>query len=205
MTKLRFRVGSYETELTEEQFTADLKAFLEDRGTISEVENRGLLVSIINQQGRPGNISKQIVALLIKNPGLSRAKMFRRLPDLTPHQIESGVARLVKNKELVGTRSNKGTGSKYYSVYTVTELGEQKFYENEVADERAKEHALAIWAAWRTLGYRDGSGVDYQKTREVAKLSMAQMKAGMRFLREKDKVSISGRTDDGHSQYWVKK
>ena len=205
MTKLRFRVGSYETKLTEEEFMATLESFLEQHGKISEVENRGLLVSIINQQGRPGNISKQIVGLVIQNPGLSRAKMFRRLPDLTPKQIESAVARLVKQKELVGTRSNQGTGSKSYAIYTVTELGEQKFYENELAEERAKDHALAIWAAWRTLGYRDGSGVDYQKTREVAELSPAQMRAGMKFLHEKDKVSISGRTEDGHSQYWVKK
>lgn len=203
MTRLRMKLGTYDTDLTEEEFDASLRAWLQARGTISEISGRGLVISRHSVQGRPGNIGLVILGLVRDKPGITEAQLNRKLGgEYSPMQVKNGIRRLIRAEELRGARVS--TGTKHFT-YTISTKGEEKLDAFLQADRMAKQLAVRVWAGVKTLGYKDGSMVDYEELLGITELTTVEMSAGFGVLIKLGKLRAEGTTDSGHTQYWAVK
>ena len=189
MTKYRIRVGAFDSELNQEELTLCIEEALEKFGVISEVENRGLLVSEIRHGGRQGEVNIAILrTILDADQPLSLAKIGRALPQLDPKQIANALSRMSRNGEVTHSRTNRKTGKYWYYVYQITEKGGEKLVDLTEARTNAKANALAIWGAMREIEYKVGDVVNVNRILRKTGMTKEDFRFAWTLLAKKDRV-----------------
>lgn len=190
MTRYRIRVGYFESDLNEEELTSGIEEALSKLGKISEVENRGLLVSKIRHGGRQGEVNLAIIrTILDADQPMSQAKIGRALPDLDPKQVTNALSRMLRQGELEYTRTNRKTGKYWYYVYTVTEKGIDKLEEVADAKKNARVNALKLWAWLKGLEFGVTRGLEVTEAMaKSAGLTPVEFRFAWSFLVDKGKA-----------------
>jgi hypothetical protein len=200
---LRFKVLGY-TPHNPQTFEQDLEAWLRDHGTMSQAPDKGLTFSRVVHTAIPGSNVQKVLDAIIKKPGISKAKLGRRLVDLTQAQIETALRRLVRDKE-VAAEPRILNRYKYF-LYTATEKGIEQFKLRDEARENAKPAALLVWAGIKAAGYRRGEQIDTDLVQVEldGELEGAQFWAGLRVLQQAGKLDIAYNAGGaGHHEYYV--
>lgn len=165
---LRARIGSFIPH-NPDTFEAELRAWLESRGTLSTVEGRGLEVIWARHKSSAGSNLMKIGEVLNSAPRpLSIRKLLNRLTDMTEAEIRGALKRMVRDGEVAA--SPKMAGNYKYFVYSITEDGRSRWEERCEKYEQGKPWALEIWRVFKAQGLKRGSQVDPKEL-------LAQLKA----------------------------
>lgn len=187
MIRLKITVGAF-TPYNPETFEDELTSFLHEKGVISELEGKGLTVSTIAAMGRPGEIERSVMdVLLAKNP-ISKQKIAARLPDFTFKQVESALRRGYRKGNISSTYKYVGRNKIWY--YSPTDQGKAWHDEMDDAEKNAVLNARTIWmTAVKELGCSHGSRLDLGLIGERSGLNKVQIRFGLMKLVEVNKVS----------------
>jgi hypothetical protein len=155
---LRIKVGSFIPDHPE-TFEADLLAWLNSQGKLSEVEGRGLEVIPMRHKSEPGSHPMKIAAALnMARSPLSTRKLLNRLTDMNERELHRALMKMVRAGEV---KAEPRTLNRYkYFLYSLTELGVEEWEKRTEAYESGKPWALEIWRVFKAHGWKRGQRVD---------------------------------------------